>query len=246
MPVITFANSKGGSGKTTSTLILASELSESAEVIVIDADKRRPLVEWFEKGRAPKNVRVLNALGEDGIHDQIAAASAAAPFVLIDLEGTGSQFATFAMGESDLVIIPSQEQYQDAQASVETLAALRRMSRTARRDIPAAILFTRTKPVGKSKTNFNMRKELGDLGIPVFPTEVNERGVFSAMYETGLGIRDLDPKDFSKDGHQKAVQNAYAYAEEVILVLRALKAGKPLVEVQKQLEQTKHLVKETV
>ena len=40
MPILAFANSKGGSGKTTSALLLACELAESKPVTVIDADPR--------------------------------------------------------------------------------------------------------------------------------------------------------------------------------------------------------------
>ena len=42
MAVIAFANSKGGSGKTTSALLLACELAHSKPVTVIDADPRKP------------------------------------------------------------------------------------------------------------------------------------------------------------------------------------------------------------
>ena len=39
MPVITFANPKGGAGKTTTALILANELaSKGAKISIIDAD----------------------------------------------------------------------------------------------------------------------------------------------------------------------------------------------------------------
>jgi chromosome partitioning protein len=42
MPVISFANPKGGAGKTTTALILATELADSgASVSIIDADPER-------------------------------------------------------------------------------------------------------------------------------------------------------------------------------------------------------------
>lgn len=46
MPVIAFANSKGGSGKTTSALLLACELAEKTAVTIIDADPRHPVTKW--------------------------------------------------------------------------------------------------------------------------------------------------------------------------------------------------------
>jgi chromosome partitioning protein len=42
MPVIAFANPKGGAGKTTAALLLASELTtRGARVTIIDADPER-------------------------------------------------------------------------------------------------------------------------------------------------------------------------------------------------------------
>ena len=40
MPVISFANPKGGAGKTTTALVLATQLaSRGAQVLIIDADR---------------------------------------------------------------------------------------------------------------------------------------------------------------------------------------------------------------
>ena len=42
MPIISFANPKGGAGKTTSALILATELAaKGAQVAIIDADPEK-------------------------------------------------------------------------------------------------------------------------------------------------------------------------------------------------------------
>ncbi len=47
MPVIAFANPKGGSGKSTSALLLATELAvKGASVTIIDADPERWISQW--------------------------------------------------------------------------------------------------------------------------------------------------------------------------------------------------------
>lgn len=220
MPIISFANTKGGSGKSTAALLLATELAELVSVTIIDADPRRPIIDWSQKAELPGagRLKVLDSGGERTIQDEIERAAQEAQFVIVDLEGSASRLAGFAIGESDLVIIPSQEQYQDAQAAVETLAEIRREGRARRRDIMAAVLFTRTKVVAKHRTHRHIQEQIRSIeGLGVLPVELVERDAFSAIFAAGGGLRQLNPKEVS--GIDKAVGNAQAYAQGVIDLL---------------------------
>ncbi|WP_410725312.1 ParA family protein, partial [Burkholderia sp. SIMBA_019] len=54
MPVIAFVSPKGGAGKTTSCLALATTVAEKgASVTVIDADPNHPVQTWAKDGAAP-------------------------------------------------------------------------------------------------------------------------------------------------------------------------------------------------
>ena len=60
MPVISFANPKGGAGKTTTALILATQLSENgATVSIIDADPERWISQWGDLPGRPNNISVI-------------------------------------------------------------------------------------------------------------------------------------------------------------------------------------------
>lgn len=220
MPVISFANSKGGSGKTTSALVIACELAEAADVILIDADPRRPLMGWSQLSKPPARLRVVCSGGEKTIQDEIEDAAAEAPFVLIDLEGMASQLATFAMTASDLVIVPAQEQHQDAQAALDTLGAVKRAGRAARREIPAAVLLTRTRAAVKSRTARHIGDQLRKLeGVHVIEPELVERDAYAALFSSGGGLRQLDPQEVN--GIEKAILNANAISKEIIAILRS-------------------------
>lgn len=219
MPVISFANSKGGSGKSTSALVIACELAEAADVILIDADPRRPLAAWAQLSDPPGRLRVISSGGERTIQDEIDEAAAEVPFVLVDLEGMASQLATFAMSASDLVIVPAQEQHQDAQAAIDTLGAVKRAGRAARREIPAAVLLTRTRAAVKSRTARHIGEQLRGLkGVHVIGSELVERDAFAALFSSGGGLRQLDPREVN--GIDKAIVNASAISEEIIAILR--------------------------
>tara|TARA_R110002012_G_scaffold208038_16_gene378116 strand:+ start:7664 stop:8347 length:684 start_codon:yes stop_codon:yes gene_type:complete len=216
MPVISFATSKGGAGKTTSTIVLGTELAEGTEVIMIDADPAKRLTRWSSLAPLPPSVKVVTSQGERFIQDEISDAQHEASFVLIDLEGSASRLTSFAIAESDLVIIPSGEEQQDADAAIETLAEIEMEGRARRRAISSAILFARTSAAVKSKLEKHIHRELMKVGR-VMKTELHRRTAFSSLHNAGGGLRQLDPADVN--GIEKALINAQAYTSEVIDIL---------------------------
>ena len=64
----------------------------------------------------PDALTVITNQSEKTILDEIEAAAARDPFVIIDLEGTASRLMSYAISQADLVIIPMKEQQQDALA----------------------------------------------------------------------------------------------------------------------------------
>ena len=71
MPTIVFANANGGSGKSTSALILASELADYTSVALIDADPNHPIAAWNERGPTPEAMDVIVNDTDRTILDQI-------------------------------------------------------------------------------------------------------------------------------------------------------------------------------
>ena len=222
MPVITFANAKGGSGKTTSALVIACEIAEKTDVIIIDADPNSPITEWYAMGNAPERVKVITSGGEETIQDEIDGAAGKVPFVIVDLEGSASLIANLAMGMSDLVVIPAQEQQQDASRALKTVAQVRRAARAARREIPFMVLLTRTKAAVKSRTARHIGGTLrANEELTLFKGELVERDAYASIYTYGGGLRSLDPKQVN--GIDKAIDNASALTNEIVEVLRKLR-----------------------
>lgn len=225
MPVITFANSKGGSGKTTSALLLACELAHRVNVTIIDADPRHPITTWAKKPLKPDNLTVITTGGEKTILDEIEDAAKRDPFVIIDLEGTASRLTSFAIGQSDLVIIPMKEQQQDALAALDIIKEIHLDMKAAHRDIPYSILFTQTRVVAKPRTSrFIADQFKANDRIDTFKTEINERDAFASIFATGGSIRTLDPSDVNN--LESALANVEDYAGEVIAKIKANKEGR--------------------
>ena len=164
----------------------------------------------------PTSLRVITSQGERYIQDEISDAQSKATFVLIDLEGSASRLTSFAIAESDLVVIPSGEEQQDADAAIETLAEIEMEGRARRRTIPAAIVFARTSAAVKSKLEKHIHAEMVKVGR-VMDTELHRRTAFSSLHNAGGGLRQLDPSDVN--GIDKALLNAQAFASEIIDIL---------------------------
>ena len=154
--------------------------------------------------------------GERAIQDEIADARQRAAFVLIDLEGSASRLTSFAISKSDLVIVPTGDEQQDADEAIETLAQIDMEARARRRAIPAAILFARTNAAVKSKLEKHLNGQLRHA-TRTLETELNRRTAFSSLHNAGGGLRQLDPREVN--GINKAIANAQAFAAEVVDVL---------------------------
>jgi chromosome partitioning protein len=224
MPVIAFANPKGGAGKTTSALLLASELAaRGARVVIIDADPEKWISQWGALPGKPVTITIIGEVTEDTIVDQIETAASEAQFVVVDLEGTASLMVANAIGMSDLVIIPTQGASMDAKGAAKTIKLIRNQARLARRNIPHAVLLTRTSAAVASRALKNVRDQLDKAGIDIFSTSIVERAAYRDILDYGGLLADLDPKLVSNI--DKALLNAREFAGEVVAKLKEAQAA---------------------
>ncbi|MBU2960058.1 ParA family protein [Citreicella sp. C3M06] len=222
MPVISFANPKGGAGKTTTALLLALELAErGAQVCVIDADPERWISQWGGLPGKPEGITILGDITEDSIVERIDEAAQDAQFVIVDLEGTASLMVANAIGMSDLVVIPLQGSSMDAKGGAKTIRLIRNQERMARRSIPHAVALTRTSAAVTSRAMKNVQAQLSQAGIEVFATPIVERAAFRDLFDYGGTLGALDPALVSNVA--KAQANARAFAGEVLARLKAVR-----------------------
>lgn len=222
MPVIAFANSKGGSGKTTSALLLGCSLARSWPTTIIDADPRHPIAAWEKLAPIPPNLTIVINESERTILDEIEVAAETDPFVLIDLEGTASRLMSYAISQADLVIIPIKEQQQDAAAALDVISEIHRDMKAMKRNIPYIVLITQSKAAVKSRTARHIAAQFREnTSIDVFSTELHEREAFSAIFSIGGAIEHFDPQIVR--GTDKALQNIAELQAEMLMLLKKTK-----------------------
>src|SRR3954453_2809897 len=175
MPTIVFASPKGGVGKSTSAVVLASELARTGvDVVVVDADPNRPVSKWGNLDGKPANLAVVSDVTEGTIIDEIETCSTKVPFVVVDLEGTASMTVAYAISRADLVVIPVQGSQLDAAEAAKAIRLIRQQEKAFARRIPYAVLFTRTSTAIKPRTFQHIRSEFSDHGVPAFETQMHE------------------------------------------------------------------------
>ncbi|MBB4861014.1 chromosome partitioning protein [Novosphingobium chloroacetimidivorans] len=214
MPVISMISPKGGVGKTTAAVVLATELAASHSVTIIDADPNQPVKTWAELGRHAARLKVIAGVNQENITDAIEAASAESVFVVVDVEGTASLTAAYAVGMSDFVLVPCQGSTLDARQATKALKIIRDAGRLSGGQKPHAILFTKTNPAIRTRNLTHVARQLTKAGIPALDTELNEREAFRSIFSFGGGLSDLDPSEVAN--LDKAKANAKALAKEVM------------------------------
>lgn len=218
MPTIVFVSPKGGAGKTTAALILASELARGAAVTVIDADPNHPIKSWAA-GAGPSNLSVIADADEENILERIEEAAARTPFVVVDLEGTAAKIVLLAVSQADLVIVPTQGSQLDAEQASRALRVIKQQEKMSGRLVPYTVLLTRTSVAIRTRNMAHIQRGLLDAGVPVLKAELHEREAFRAIFSFRQPLERLNPTEVGN--LDKAIANAEAFASEVIELLRA-------------------------
>jgi len=144
MAVITFANTKGGAGKTTAVLLLATELARKGyRVTILDADPQNWITRWYEISGKVENISVINFVTTASLPLHISENKHNTDYFIVDLPGARNPLLATAVGLSDHVLIPIQGCAMDAKGGAQVLELLGYLKEKAGVDIPHSVVLTR-------------------------------------------------------------------------------------------------------
>lgn len=213
MPVIVVAQSKGGSGKTTLSLALASEFAAmGGSVHLIDADRQNSLLNWHRDREAQGMSIQLNITAEDAsqirdvdIGQLIANARANAQLVIVDTEGTSNFKTAYAAMDADYVVIPMKSSRLDLERTVETTDMLTRMAR----GVPFKILISQTAQVARSNAEREIDMQIAEA-FPTFLPQMFNLDGFRSMSNYRMTLSEVEEKGLAK------TEKARAIAQEIL------------------------------
>lgn len=214
MAVVSVCSTKGGVGKTTLVICLADAYArQGGSVAIIDADPNGHIASWRERAGDDCTVDVISGVTESVILDRISEAASRYAIVFVDLEGAASQSVTYAIAESDLVLIPSKVSGMDLQEVFRTYEVVQRAEKMLRRPIPARVVFTQMSPLS-SRVAQHARQEMQNASLPVLRTEIIQRAAYQSIHFTGA-------TPAHPEGDLKALQEVAGTLGELLEVLAA-------------------------
>ncbi|MCX2723547.1 ParA family protein [Roseibium salinum] len=215
MPVISFANAKGGAGKTTAALLLATEVAARGKrVTIFDADPQKWITRWYELPNQCPGISVVSEFSPASLTEQILQAAECSDYVVVDLEGTENLIVANALSVSDLVVVPIQGSSMDARGGAKILTLIKKLEKIVRHDIRHCVVLTRTNAAVTTRAMRAVQDFLCAQDIDVLMTPIVERAAFRDLFEFGGGLSNLDPSQVS--GVAKARENASLYAAELL------------------------------
>ena len=195
MYVIAFANPKGGSGKTTSAMLLAEQISiADGRVAILDLDPNANILAWAQSRRkegreVPFSVHVRPQADE--IIALIDRLTDEAEYLIIDLEGAKDQIVTFALSRTDLCIIPLDGSPMEARQAAQAVRLVQTTSSMIRSPIEYALLFTRTNAAFQTTDERQVRQEMKMNSISSLPVRLAKRAPYTRIFRDNVLLSEL-------------------------------------------------------
>lgn len=214
MPVVTFANTKGGAGKTTAVLLLTTELVRRGyRVCVIDTDPQRWISKWFDAAEPQDNLTVETFVSAPSLQRTVNDYRSVCDYVIVDLPGAQTPLLATAIGLSDHVLIPIQGSSMDAQGGAQVLDLLRYLDKKAGLRIAHSVVLSRVNSFVTTRALQAVKHLLAEQNVHVLDTPIIERSAYRDMFDFKAFLHRMDADKVSN--LDKAILNAESFADEV-------------------------------
>jgi len=183
--IVAVAGQKGGSGKSTVAINVASELhARGLRVLLVDADHQGTAVTWAGISTESEADEPPTVAMGDNLRAQLPGMAESYDWAVIDCPGRGGKRQIAAMAIADVVLLPCGPSPADAWALSETAEEIERV-RELRPDLRVAIVANKA---DRTAIGASSRKAAGTLGFPSLRATLGERAAFREALAAGRGV----------------------------------------------------------
>lgn len=187
MPVLALVGNKGGAGKTTLCVNLASALSAHGPTVLLDADPQRSALQWRASTDRAGGVAVVDA--NHGLEAQIRDTRLHYEYLVIDCPPSVHALQTTqVLAVCDIALIPVQPSPLDIWATVYIESKVDEARRT-NPGLRAMLVINQLEP--RTKLSQLTRQALAELGLPVAATAIRRRVAYRSSVLDGRSVMDL-------------------------------------------------------
>ncbi len=209
MSIITVANVKGGTSKTTIATNLAVALSQAGhDVLLIDGDKQKSAMDFTAKREETLGQVGFTAVELGGVNLQTQTLKLAPKydFTIIDIGGMDTKSLRAALAVANIILIPVQPRSYDLWALPQTLEVINE-ARGYNPKVRVCAFITLADAAGKDNQEASdYVKEYPELEL--LPVTIVRRKAFPNATATGLSVMKYQPRDVKAVQEFESLLNA--------------------------------------
>lgn len=195
MHILAIANQKGGVGKSTLAVNLATlAATEGRRVLLVDADPQATSTDFAGARDEERPFFHTAQLVRPVLHQEVPRLGAGYDLVVIDVGGRDTATFRSALVSADTILIPLGPSAADVWATEDVWKLLDELS--VSQDFTALAVFTRVvhgTRVARDATSY-VGEELAERNVRLLPTIIHNRVAWPEALGEGLAVTEHEPR----------------------------------------------------